>query len=248
MDLKNLKINTASKITDPNTIEYNGRWSPDGSKIAFFQNKDGVRKLAIRALGQKSLRDVVSSTDQTADFNSSWSIDGRKVAYSFGESNNRQIWVYTLETGKSTQVTFMETDNGDPTWSPDGKRIAFQAQETGRRHLWMVPLEGGTPTQITSGDSEDSHPWWSPTDENEIVFVRNHRNLCLLSLSTGSVRQLTNYSEASIIVDYPSWSFDGRRIYFSVGKTVGDIHLRKLLSIRYLIFVYGIIVRVRETN
>ena len=74
-------------------------------------------------------------------------------------------------------------------------------------------------------NEEDSHPAWSPRNSDEILFLRDHKRLAILSVSTGKVRFLPGYSEGSYILDYPSWSPDGKRVYFSVSKKSGDIYI-----------------------
>ena len=62
-------------------------------------------------------------------------------------------------------------------------------------------------------------------DPDAIMFVRDHKNICLVSVSTGKVTQLTEFDEANLVVDYPGWAFDGDRIYFSVAKKLGDVYV-----------------------
>jgi Tol biopolymer transport system component len=112
----------------------------------------------------------------------------------------------------------------NPAWSPDGKSIAFYAQRGSIREIFVMPSEGGTPRQLTR-DEEDSHPAWSPRNPDEILFLRDHKRLAVVSVSTGKVRYLPGYSEGSYILDYPSWSADGKRIYFSVSRKSGDIYV-----------------------
>ena len=52
--------------------------------------------------------------------------DGGRIAYELDE----QIWVYDIETGTSTQLTFEGLSFG-PMWSPDGLFVYFQSQRPG---------------------------------------------------------------------------------------------------------------------
>ena len=124
---------------------------------------------------------------------------------------------------RTKEITFLESNDHHPTWSPGGKSIAFQAEQEGTRDIWIIPSGGGAPRQLLAGESEDSHPEWSRQDQDVILFLRDHENLCLVSVSTGEVKQITNYEEATL--DYPSWSFDGKRIYYPVTRKTGDIYI-----------------------
>ena len=42
-------------------------------------------------------------------------------------------------------------------------------------------------------------------------------------VKTGRISQLTKFMDATTNLDYPSWSFDGNKIYFSLSTRVGDI-------------------------
>ena len=41
----------------------------------------------------------------------------------------------------------------------------------------------------------------------------------------GDVTLLTHFDDSTVVVDYPSWSADGRRIEFSLTRKVGDLFL-----------------------
>ncbi len=106
--------------------------------------------------------------------------------------------------------------------SPD----AYQADEAGVRHIFVVPAAGGASRRITSGENESSHPRFRPDDPDKIVYLENHKNVILRSLRVaGETRPLTNFTESNLVVDYPSWSPDGTKIYFTVARNVGDVFL-----------------------
>jgi len=200
-----------------------GRWSPDGNWIAYIApsatNPQGT--LLIRKLGDLSVTEIMSVSDPLSM--PAWSPDGQKLAFSRTTNGKADIWIYGLETKEAEQVTFFEPMNSHPTWSPDGKFIAFHAAQEGNRDIWIIPSDGGEPRELVAGGSDDAHPRWAPHDQDVILFVRDHKNLCLVSVNTGEVKQITNYEEVTL--DYPSWSFDGERIYYPVSRKTGDIYI-----------------------
>ena len=46
-------------------------------------------------------------------------------------------------------------------------------------------------------------------------MVIEHENLGLVSVSTGEVETITDFDQSTILIDYPSWSADGKRVYFT---------------------------------
>jgi Tol biopolymer transport system component len=194
-----------------------GRWSPDGQRIVYLQE----RRLRIQPVGTMNAED----TGIEASF-VDWSPDGRAIAFSTlaHGADPDQIGIYSVADEKTKFITSLKNGATNPAWSRDGKQIAFYVQRGSIREIWIVPSEGGTPRQLTA-DLEDSHPAWSPRNPDEILFTRDHKRLAILSVSTGKVRLLPGYSEGSYVLDYPSWSPDGERIYFSISRKTGDIYL-----------------------
>ncbi len=212
------------------TLDLNGRvlaqlapsgeqaqWSPDGQQIVYFRDQT----IRIQRIGGMSARDTGVKGVSPA-----WSPDGEKIAFGSGPPDiTSEISVYSVKAATVKPLTHMRSRSVFPSWSPDGREIAFQAEREGTRHIWIVPAEGGEPRQITRGESEDSHPQWSSRNRDEILFLRDHKTLCLVSVSTGKVRELPSYREGSFMLDYPSWSPDGGRVYFSVSRKTGDVYV-----------------------
>ncbi len=100
-------------------------------------------------------------------------------------------------------------------FSPDGRRIAFASYRSGDQELWIAERDGSGLRQLTSLNAPQLVvSGWSP-DGAQIVFdaaIGGNSDIYVVSADGGPVRRLT--TEASID-GVPSWSRDGRWIYFS---------------------------------
>jgi Tol biopolymer transport system component len=203
-----------SRLTPDERMEPSARWSPDGTRFGYVFNG----KLRIQSLGSLSAVETGVSTNGSM----SWSPDGRILA--LGTSGVAgEIRLYDVASGKIRTITALNQWVDDPTWSPDGRQIAFMLQRGQVREIWVVPSDGGTPRALTK-DLEDSHPFWSPKDPDSVLFLRNHKRLATLSVSTGKVTLLPWNPEGSYVLDYPTFSPDGKKVYFSVARKTGDIY------------------------
>lgn len=54
-----------------------------------------------------------------------WSLDGKRIVYTAKAKNGSQIFVRWMDTGDTTQLTYLEHPASNLRWSPDGTRIAF---------------------------------------------------------------------------------------------------------------------------
>jgi Tol biopolymer transport system component len=194
------------------------RWSPNGDLLAYQSIQPNETRLVVQRWGDVNPR-VITTEAEAGTVAPQWSPDGKRLV-TFGNA----VWVHTLD-GESTQIV---PDGGGvfPTWSPTGNEIAFQHQvRAGAREIWAVSTEGGEPRLLSRGDGEYSHPQWCPTDPDLILVVVEHKDLGLLRVSTGEVERITDLAASTVLVDYPSWSADGRQVLFSLARRSGDVYL-----------------------
>jgi len=107
----------------------------------------------------------------------------------------------------------------DPAWSPDGNQIVFATEEVfdpasrqGRSALYVVASTGGTPRKLVDGDGVQ--PSWSPSGQHIVYWCneKGQRDLCIVAAAGGAPERLTQ----DAAIDWsPTWSPDGRFIYFS---------------------------------
>ncbi|HEV8145963.1 MAG TPA: PDZ domain-containing protein [Bryobacteraceae bacterium] len=104
---------------------FNPQWSPDSKHFAMNDNQLNIWDLEI-ATGKLTKVDVDYFSDVQRDF--SWSADSKWITFSKYLPNRlHAVFVYSLETGKSTQVTDGLSDARNPVFDRDGQYLYFTA-------------------------------------------------------------------------------------------------------------------------
>lgn len=122
----------------PPTFYYSPLWSPDSKKIAYTD-----KRLNVWYVDLEKKTPVRVDTDTFAgpfqSPNPAWSPDSRWLAYAKQLRNHlRAIFVYSLEQGKSYQVTDGMSDAVFPQFDKEGKYLYFAAStDTGLSIGWL---------------------------------------------------------------------------------------------------------------
>ncbi len=104
-------------------------WSPDSKKIAFHDNQLNTYVLdtvtgKLAAVGEKNVYGGFSST--ATDL--AWSPDSKWIAYPRSLKNHlHALFLYSVDTGQSTQVTSEMAESREPAFDRDGKYLYFVA-------------------------------------------------------------------------------------------------------------------------
>jgi Tol biopolymer transport system component len=108
-------------------------WSPDGSRIAWFDFGEGttpyghVNFLSFVNPDGTGLREGIARLPGTfGAYSLVWSPDGSRLAFWQADDLDLpgQIFVVNADGSGLRQITY-DGDNRWPAWSPDGSRIAF---------------------------------------------------------------------------------------------------------------------------
>jgi Tol biopolymer transport system component len=87
------------------------------------------------------------------DMHPRFSPDGRQVVYVSDLSGDENLWIYSLETRQSRQLTRgWNSTYLSPTWTPDGQYIAASrgAPLSGAEKIWLFHVNGGTGVEMAS--------------------------------------------------------------------------------------------------
>ena len=118
--------------TDP-SYYFNPKWSPDSKLIVFNDNRNKVWLLDTTT-GKVTLvcdqNDYGGFSNLAFDF--AWSPDSKWLAYERSLANHlHAIYLYSVDSGKSTEITDQMADADNPAFDRDGKYLYFTASTNG---------------------------------------------------------------------------------------------------------------------
>jgi tricorn protease len=125
-------------LGDPPSYFYDPVWSPDSKKIAYTDKRLSVWYVDLdKGTPVQIDSDVYETPELTMD--PSWSPDSQWIAYTkMLENHMRAVFVFSLATGKSTQVTDGMSDARYAAWDKSGKYLYFTAStNAGPTTAWL---------------------------------------------------------------------------------------------------------------
>jgi len=141
---------------DPDHVDDDPDWSPDGHSIAYTSHDVKQRPVPPMPLDYTTAEIYVRAADGTGtpirltdnteeERAANWSHQGDRIAYMcHGGSPSFQFCVTDIN-GNQTQITDNGLQHLGPAWSPDDQRIFFSRPTPGRgNRIWWVAADGST--------------------------------------------------------------------------------------------------------
>lgn len=195
------------------------RYLRDG-RIGYFAD-DGFRPPQLRTLDGEQL------TETSGEARFSPHPDGESLIYA-QIAPVRDIYAFQdlfrleLATGESERLT-EGLRASQPDVAPDGRSVAFVTQKAGSSRIELAELSDVSGTRRTLYESAPFDQVYTPRfspDGRSIALSAwrrgGYRDILLLDVATGAVRELTH---DRALDTGPSFSPDGRRVYFSSDRT-----------------------------
>jgi serine/threonine protein kinase/Tol biopolymer transport system component len=183
-------------------------FSRDGQWVAYNDAADGTLWRS-KVDGTQKIQ-LVSPPMQA--FLARWSPDGKQLAF-FGHPPGELFRIYVVPaTGGSPELAYgADTNLADPNWSPDGKSLVFGKNLVGGNQasgIYVLDMNKRKATRLPGSDGLFS-PRWSPDGRYVAALTLDSLKLMLFDFNNQKWTDL-----ASMYVGYPTWSHDGRFIYF----------------------------------
>ena len=214
-------------------VESEASWSPDERAIAYESNQAGNWDVWVLQLG--TTQPVNRTADSLADDRyPRWSPDGRELVFWSNREGPGAYYSVSPLGGTPRRVPGSGPVPPAPAaWAPEGSEIACPRYEFNTRE-WTVDLISPSKGVSRSLPLPGSEAWryhlsWSPGGKWLAYIVAvggtpSTSELRLLRLSDGQSFAVTNGRSADWS---PSWSPDGRLLYF-VSNRVGTMDLWRL--------------------
>lgn len=194
-------------------------WTPDGSHLVFASKEQGVHQLRVISVQGGESKPLPAATASAAD--PSVSPNGKFVVF-VENHENWNIWRLPLkgdEIGTPQRFLASTGQNHSPSFSPDGRTIAFVSDRSGSPEIWLCDSDGQQLRQLTHFGG----PWlgtirWSP-DSSFIVFdarPMGHSAIYRMAVNQGKPELVED--QPPFEVRRPSWSRDGRYVYFDTTR------------------------------
>lgn len=128
------------KLGDGPSFFYNPTWSPDSKKIAYTDKSQRLWTIDVETGANTRIDEQpYLASDFTSPMSPSWSHDSKWITYTKQlKSRLSAVFVYSVETGKSTQITDGMSDAASPVFDRSGKYLYFYAStDSGRSKGWL---------------------------------------------------------------------------------------------------------------
>jgi len=214
------------RLTDWNAVLVGVSWTPDGRDLVYSVEEAAVSRLwRIHANSAQPGRGLPIGDIPVAAGSPSISrpSPGQPARLAFQTiSRDVDIHLVDLEASVVNEIIpskpFAKNSTqieSSPRFSPDAGRIAFVSKRSGSPEIWVASRDGNGLRQITwLGATQLVITGWSP-DGAQIGFdaaIAGNSDVYVVGSEGGNLRRLTRDPAREGL---PSWSGDGRWIYFT---------------------------------
>jgi Tol biopolymer transport system component len=138
------------RLTDNLATEKAPTWSPDGKKIVFISDRDGVDR--IYTMNPDGSNPVLLSPNGFQKWSLSVSPDGAQIA--FGATDG----IFVLNVDGSRLIQLKEGWSSGLDWSLDGTKLVFSRGS----QIYIMNADGSSQISVTKNEAHNYAPAWGP--------------------------------------------------------------------------------------
>ncbi len=157
-----------------------------------------------------------------------FSPDGKRLAFDILEGSSRDIWIYKLEKGPLTRLTFGKYDLY-PTWTPDGERIVFSSNRTGEPDFFWKKADGSSDAEPLFAAEYPQYETSLSPDGKLLAYRETHPStgMDIYVLPLEGERKPQPFLNASFREVTPMISPDGRWIAYASNESgILEVYVR----------------------
>jgi len=227
--LMNMKTLASEFLVPGKTAEFYPTWYPDSRHLMMVTGRGAGRQVSRVSIETRQVTALSGLPPAMSNF--SLSPDGKDLAYhAAGENGRLASWRVSMAGGEPMRLSRVEDSAGYPTWSHDGRRLALEIEEAGDTHIYVIDRDGNGLRKLTSGKGQNWPHSWAP--DNDRIAIAAERdgiwNVMTVSAASGSIVQLTSFTEPNAYVRYPAWSPLNDRIVFERAVTTANLWTGRL--------------------
>ena len=142
-------------------------WSPDGKRIAFHDDREGLRIVDVDAAKVSTPAGTGGRTLMPRD----WSSDGNLVCTWKVPEKGHALVIVSVSDGEIRRLV----DIGGPlrtqaAFSPDGRHVVYSTPQGQDQHVFIIATNGTSPSlRVTNGPGTNTNPLWSP-DGRTLIY------------------------------------------------------------------------------
>lgn len=212
------------------------RWSPDGSKIAFFSSRDaragkgddayviGVDGTGLVYVGGNPSTELETNVDVPHG----WAPDGRVVIH----SNRDGLYLtYLVNPDGSGMVRLFPEMEGflEPYWSPSGQHVAIARGEGEAMDIWVVRPDGTGGVKVSGLSGWNHFPYWVAqpwAPGGDLLAFASSRtgdpDVWVVRPDGSGLTNVTNHPAREV---FHAWTPDGRMLISSDRDGDYDLYL-----------------------
>lgn len=202
-------------LTSGRTFVMTPRFSPDGSKVAYFT--------IVNHAGNVYIYDIHGHTTELLgkfkgmSYAPRFSADGKRVLFSLADGMTSHIFEMDLKTHSKRQLTKVPALNTSPYYSPDGTKIAFVSDRSGTPQIYIMDIggetKGASAIRLTFGQGRYYTPVFSPNGQH-LAFTKTYGGTFYVGVlkpdGTGE-RTLAK----GFFVEAPTWSPNSQMVMYT---------------------------------
>ena len=114
-------------------------WSPDGTRIAFSSDRDGLAEIYVMDADGSNV--VRLTDDGYHDYCPVWSPDDERIAFTSDRDGKIEVYVMNSDGGNLVRLTHNSISELSLSWSPDGTELAIGGQNSsGNNSIYLLKM------------------------------------------------------------------------------------------------------------